>query len=266
MSNGHTHKDSHPCAAVIDAGTLARVIAIQIHLGLGIKGIAVFCRQRYACDIEFACYCPGLRNVFPNRIDGADTGVGAGERKVSSRCSSFLQFRDIQCHAVDGKIDLLLRRQLPKANQCLTDLCLRATEVGMETEAEGIYAFLKLEVRQLHADRNFVTQGSIGQAIPCVVSHAHAVLEDIQPVAEVDLARVAVIHFLQLLVAEGGDIDRLCQGAVAAKRHITGNGGITLGGKRRAIANGQLHVLQRVLGQRCDRDGLIVAVYQTRKV
>ena len=69
-----------------------------------------------------------------------------------------------------------------------------------------------------------------------------------------------------MLVAEGADIDRLCQGAVAAKRHITGNGGVTFGGKRRAIANGQLHVLQCVLGQRCDRDGLIVAVYQTRKV
>ena len=160
----------------------------------------------------------------------------------------------------------LLRRQLPKANEVLTDLCLRAAEIGPEGKAESIYAFLKLEVTQLHADRNLVTQGGIGQAIPCVVSHAHAVLEDIQPVAEVDLAWVAVIHFLQLLVAEGGDIDRLCQGAVAAKRHITGNGGGALGGKRRAIANGQLHVLQRVRGQRCDRDGLIVAVYQTRKV
>ena len=153
-----------------------------------------------------------------------------------------------------------LRRQLPIANQCLTDLCLRAAEIGPEGKAEGIYAFLKLEVTQLHADRNLVTQGGIGQAIPCVVSHAHAVLEDIQPIAEVDLAGVAVKHFLQLLVADGGDIDILCQIAVAAKRHITGNGGGCLGGKRLAIrANLQRHVLQRVRGQRCDRDGLIVA-------
>ena len=103
MSNGHTHIDSHPCAAVIGAGTLARVIAIQIHLGLGIKGIAVFCLQRYACDIEFAFYCSRLRNVFPSRSDGAvDTGVGAGEREVTSRFIPFLQFGDIQFHAVDG--------------------------------------------------------------------------------------------------------------------------------------------------------------------
>ena len=162
---------------------------------------------------------------------------------------------------------MFLRCQLPKANQCLTDLCLRATEVGIETEAEGIYAFLKLEVRQLHGDRNFVTHGGIGLANNPRVVYSLAVLEDIQPVAEVDLAGgAAVIHFLQLLVAAGGDIDILCQGAVAAKRHITGNGGVTFGEKRRAIAHGQLHVLQRVLGQRCDRDGLIVAVYQTRKV
>ena len=136
----------------------------------------------------------------------------------------------------------------------------------METEAEGIYAFLKLEITQLHADRNLVTHGGIGLANNPRVVYSLAVLKYIQPVAEVDLARVAVIHFLQLLVAEGGDIDILCQGAVAAKRHITVNGGGAFGGKRRAIANGQLHVLQCVLGHRCDRDGLIVAVYQMRKV
>ena len=267
MSNGHTHIDSHPCAAVIDAGTLARVIAIQIHLGLGIKGIAVFCRQRYACDIEVACYCPGLRNVFPNRSDGAvDTGVGAREREVTSRFIPFLQFGDIQFHAVDGKIDIFLRCQLPKPNEVSTDLCLRAAEIGPKGKAEGIYAFLKLEVTQLHADRNLVTQGGIGQTMPGVVSHALAVLEDSQTVAEVNLAGVAVIHFLQLLIAEGADIDRLCEGAVAAKRNIAGNGGGALCGKRRAIANGQLHVLQRVLGQCCDRDGLIVVVYQRLKV
>ena len=84
MSNEHIHIDSHSCAAVIDAGTRAQVIAIQLHLGIGIKGIAVFCRQRYACGIEVACYCSRRRNAFPNRIDGADTGVGAGEREAPS--------------------------------------------------------------------------------------------------------------------------------------------------------------------------------------
>ena len=102
MSNEHIHIDSHSCAAVIDAGTRAQVIAIQLHLGIGIKGIAVFCRQRYACGIEVACYCSRRRNAFPNRIDGADTGVGAGEREVISRCSSFLQFRNFQSHTFDG--------------------------------------------------------------------------------------------------------------------------------------------------------------------
>ena len=102
MSNEHIHIDNHSFAAVLDAGTRTQVIAIQLHLGIGTKGIAVFCRQRYACGIEVACYCSGRRNAFPNRIDGADTGVSAGEREVTSRCSSFLQFRDIQCHAVDG--------------------------------------------------------------------------------------------------------------------------------------------------------------------
>jgi len=112
MSNGHIHIDSHSCAAVIDAGTRAQVIAIQLHLGIGIKGIAVFCRQRYACGIEVACYCSRRRNAFPNRIDGADTSVSAGEREVISRCSSFLQFRNFQCHAVDWKIDSFAHHQL----------------------------------------------------------------------------------------------------------------------------------------------------------
>ena len=152
-----------------------------------------------------------------------------------------------------------LRRQLPKTNEVFTDLCLRATKIGPEVKAEGIYAFLKLEVRQLHAGRNLVTHGGIGLANNPRVVYSLAVLEDSQTVAEVDLTGVAVIHFLQLLVADGGDIDILCQGAVAAKRHITGNGNGAIGGKRRAIANGQLHVLQRVRGQCCDLDGFIVA-------
>ena len=175
--------------------------------------------------------------------------------------ASAVRDRDAVRHGSGG---FFLRRQLPKANQCLTDLCLRATtEIGPEGKAEGIYAFIKLEVLQRHRDSNLVTRASTLH-FPRVASHSLAVLEDIQPVAEVNLTGV---HLLQLLVAAGGDIDILCQGAVAAKRHITGNGGGALGGKRRAIrANLQRHVLQRVLGQRCDRDGLIVAVYQTSKV